>query len=46
MSGHDNVTFPKKSYVNLNIFTGFDSDLYMPIGDRMIGVKKLGKMQL
>ena len=46
MSGHDNVTFSKTSYVNLNIVTGFDSNLQLPFGERMIGKKQLGKMQL
>ena len=46
MSRHDNVTFLKKSQVSLNIFTGVDSNLQMPFGDRIIGKKQLGKMPL
>ena len=46
MSGHDNVTFSQISYVNINIFTGFDSNLQYPFGERMIEKKQLGKMQL
>ena len=44
MSGHDRVTFLKKSDVNRNIFESFNSDLNMSIGNKMIGVKKFGKM--
>ena len=46
MSGHDRVTFKQKSGVNRNIFASFNSDLNMPIGNKIIGVKKFGKMYL
>ena len=44
MSIHDKVTFSiKKKYVNL-FFTGLDSDLIKPIGDKIIETKKFGKI--
>ena len=42
---YPNATFCEiKSDVNRNIFASFNSDLNMHIGNKMVGVKKFGKM--
>ena len=46
MSVHDKVKFSKKNHVNLNIYTGLDSNLYVPIGDKSFWGKKFGEMKL
>ena len=46
MSGHDKVTFLKKSVWIKNVFTGFDSDKHTLIGDKNIGITKIGETKL
>ena len=42
MSGHDKVTFKKKRCES-QFFTGIDSDKHTVIGDKNIGITKIGK---
>ena len=46
MSGHDKVTFKKKSVWIKFFFTGFDSDKHNLIGDKNIGITKIGETKL
>ena len=46
MSGHDKVTFFKKKCVNQKKFTAFDSDKHTIIGDKNIGITKIGETKL
>ena len=46
MSGHDKVTFFKKNVWNAIFFTGIDSDKHTVIGNKNIGITKIGKTKL
>ena len=46
MSGHDKVTFFKKSVWIKKFFTAFDSDKHTIIGDKNIGITKISATKL
>ena len=46
MSGHDKVRLLKKNVWIAIFFTGIDSDKHTVIGDKNIGITKIGKTKL